>query len=113
MLDLCEIASAIRLDPEGFWNSSKISAVSYEEEHNDICFGVEEKSFWFTHRNRCILSAVRLLPPPGAFFDVGGGNGYVAKAIQDAGFEVVLVEPGLPGVRNARRRGLRTWCAER
>jgi hypothetical protein len=105
-MDLTEIASKLRRDPEGFWVSPTVSAVSYEEEHNDICFAVEEDSFWFTHRNRCILNAVRLFPPPGAVFDVGGGNGYVAKALQDGGVEVVLVEPGLRGVRNAQRRGV-------
>jgi SAM-dependent methyltransferase len=106
MLDLSEIASAIRPEPEGFWSSPTVSAVSYEEEHNDICFEVEEESFWFIHRNQCILGAVHLFPPSGTFFDVGGGNGYVARALQDAGLEVVLVEPGLRGVRNARRRGV-------
>lgn len=31
----------------------------------------------------------------------------MAQAIQDAGWDVVLVEPGLAGVRNAVRRGIR------
>ena len=107
MLDLSGIASNINLDPaEGVWNSSIVSAVSYPEDDNEICFAVEDNSFWFAHRNQCILSAVRLFPPPGPFFDIGGGNGYVAKALQDNGFEVVLVEPGPAGARNARRRGV-------
>ena len=105
-MDLTEIASTLQRDPEGFWASPTVSAVSYEEEHNDTCFAVEEDSFWFTHRNQCILNAVRLFPPQGAVFDVGGGNGYVAKALQDGGLEVVLIEPGLRGVRNAQRRGV-------
>jgi SAM-dependent methyltransferase len=46
-------------------------------------------------------------PPQGPVFDVGGGNGYVARAMQDAGFEVVLVEPGPAGARNAQQRGVR------
>lgn len=50
---------------------------------------------------------MKLFPPDGAVFDVGGGNGFVARAIQDSGFEVVLVEPGLSGVRNAVKRGVR------
>ena len=51
--------------------------------------------------------SVAALPPKGAVFDVGGGNGYVARAIEQSGFEVVLVEPGLAGVRNAVQRGIR------
>lgn len=39
-------------------------------------------------------------------FDVGGANGYVARAIQESGIDVVLVEPGLAGVRNALGRGV-------
>jgi hypothetical protein len=68
---------------------------------------VEDSSFWFAHRNSCILEAIKLFPPRGEFFDVGGGNGYVERAIQESGIDVVLVEPGLAGVRNALHRGVR------
>lgn len=104
-LDLSAIASGIELDTEGIWGAPTISAVSYPEEDNDYCFAVEDDSFWFAHRNHCILKAVRTYPPPGTFFDIGGGNGYVAKTLQDSGLEVVLVEPG-NGAHNAHRRGL-------
>ena len=40
------------------------------------------------------------------FFDIGGGNGFVTKAIQDAKIEVVLVEPGKSGVINAKSRNV-------
>jgi SAM-dependent methyltransferase len=106
-LNLREIAPNLELGPEGWWNSRKLADVSYPAEGNDLCFSVEDSSFWFGHRNRCILEAIKLFPPPGALFDVGGGNGYVARAIQESGLEVVLVEPGLAGVRNALKRGIR------
>lgn len=51
---------------------------------------------------------MRMFSPPGAVFDIGGGNGFVALGIKNAGREVVLVEPGPEGVRNARVRGLTT-----
>jgi hypothetical protein len=38
--------------------------------------------------------------------DVGGGNGYVSLAIQNAGFPVVMIESGIDGVMNAHRRGV-------
>lgn len=72
-----------------------------------MCFAIEDSSFWFRHRNNCILYALKSFPPRGTFFDIGGGNGYVARAIQDAGIEVVLVEPGAVGARNAKKRGIR------
>ena len=50
---------------------------------------------------------MKALPPRCPLFDIGGGNGFVAKALQDAGIEVVLVEPGPDGVRNAQLRGVR------
>jgi SAM-dependent methyltransferase len=106
MLDLSLIASSIQKGPEGLWISPVVSAVSYPEADNDICYAVEDDSFWFVHRNQTILTAVRRFAPSGTFFDIGGGNGYVAKALQDSGLEVVLVEPGVPGARNARQRGV-------
>ncbi|HUP22837.1 MAG TPA: class I SAM-dependent methyltransferase [Thermoanaerobaculia bacterium] len=48
----------------------------------------------------------------GTIFDIGGGNGIVARGLASAGFDVVLVEPGLAGARNARHRGVkRVVCA--
>ena len=83
-------------------------AISYPEEGNEACFEVEDQSFWFRHRNDCIRELVRNYPPRGngPIFDVGGGNGFVAKGLMDAGWDVVLVEPGPSGARNAKKRGL-------
>ncbi len=53
-----------------------------------------------------IQSLVKQFPSNGPFFDVGGGNGFVAKGLQDAGFTTILVEPGESGVINARKRGV-------
>jgi len=104
---LREIAPNLERSQEGWWSSRHLSGVSYPDDGNALCFLVEESSFWFEHRNRCILEALRLFPPSGTFFDIGGGNGCVARAIQETGQEVVLVEPGLAGVRNALNRGIR------
>jgi SAM-dependent methyltransferase len=82
--------------------------ISYPEEGNEACFQIEDQSFWFRHRNDCIRELVRNFPPKekGPIFDVGGGNGFVAKELMDAGWDVVLVEPGPAGARNAKRRGV-------
>jgi SAM-dependent methyltransferase len=106
MVDLTQISRNLEQTAEGDWRSKSQSAVSYPEWGNQACFEVEDDSFWFRHRNACILEAVRQYPPAGAFFDIGGGNGFVAKAMQDTGLEVVLVEPGAAGTSNARRRGI-------
>jgi len=112
MRNLSEIARQLEASSDGIWTARTISKVSYPESGNDIYFAIEDQSFWFRHRNDCILEAVRMLPPPrdilgGTIFDVGGGNGFVAKALQDAGWDVVLVEPGARGAMNAHGRGVR------
>jgi SAM-dependent methyltransferase len=106
MIDLTTISRNLEQTADGVWCCSSRSPISYPEWGNEACFQVEDSSFWFRHRNACILEAVRQYPPPGPLFDVGGGNGFVAKSMQDAGFEVVLIEPGAVGAENARKRGI-------
>jgi SAM-dependent methyltransferase len=106
-LNLPAIARNVELREDGLWTARTSSEVSYPEAGNQYCFAVEESSFWFQHRNECILEAIKLIPPPGVFFDIGGGNGYVAQALQNAGLEVVLIEPGVIGALNALKRGIR------
>ncbi len=83
-----------------------MNGLSYPEDGNSLCFAIEDESFWFRHRNDCILEAVKRFPPQGTIVDVGGGNGFVAHALQQAGHGVVLVEPGEAGVDNALKRGV-------
>ena len=81
---------------------------SYPMEGNDFCFGVEEESFWFAHRNRAIVAAVRRYPPAdGPIFDVGAGNGFVAAALERAGFPTIAIEPNRTGATNAVERGVK------
>jgi SAM-dependent methyltransferase len=91
---------------DGIWRVRNVSTVSYPGNANEVCFQIEDRSFWFTHRNDCILEAVRRFPPGGPLFDIGGGNGFVAAALQSLGLDIVLVEPG-SGARNALARGVR------
>lgn len=90
----------------GIWFSRHTAPVSYPACGHALCLGLEDGSFWFRHRNRCIVSVARQFPPGGIFFDIGGGNGYVARGLSDAGISCVLVEPGIDGALAARARGL-------
>jgi SAM-dependent methyltransferase len=98
----------LQLGEGGIFYAGEVGEISYPEEGNETCFQIEDQSFWFQHRNECIRELVRKFPPrvKGPIFDVGGGNGFVAKGLMDAGWDVVLVEPGLSGARNAKKRGL-------
>ncbi|MGO8672290.1 MAG: class I SAM-dependent methyltransferase [Capsulimonadaceae bacterium] len=107
MIDLSHLATNLELRDDCVWFSRETSPVSFPEDGNQVNFELEDRSFWFRHRNDCILEVVRSFPPGGPIFDVGGGNGYVAQALAGAGFETVVLEPGIEGIRNARRRGLR------
>jgi SAM-dependent methyltransferase len=108
MIDLTTITSNLEQTSDGIWRSKSSSSISYPDWGNEACFQIEDASFWFRHRNACILEAMRQFPPPGPVFDIGGGNGFVAKGMQDAGIDVVLVEPGEAGAANAQRRGIRS-----
>lgn len=89
----------------GLWEPESSRAISYPADGNDACRQVEDESYWFSHRNACIAELMRLYPPGGVVYDVGGGNGFVSLALQQAGHDTVLVEPG-PGARNAIARGV-------
>ncbi len=92
---------------DGIYFSKKKTSISYPEKGNDDFFKIEENSFWFNHRNKCIIEAFKKYSKENLFFDIGGGNGYQAKSLQNVGIETVLVEPGVNGCLNAKRRGLK------
>jgi len=88
------------------WRPRSISEVSYPDEGNNVCRQIEDDSFWFRHRNALLLRVMKRLHPEPPFFDIGGGNGFVSLAIQNAGTECVLLEPG-SGAVTGKQRGLR------
>lgn len=92
----------------GIYYAKSSETISYPDDGHDNCFEIEENSFWFRHRNNCIIEMIKNFysPTDGSIFDVGGGNGFVAKGLIDAGLEVVLVEPGPVGSMNAKKRGV-------
>ena len=101
-------APGLELREDGIWYRPEAQPVSYPAEGHVACIALEDGSFWFRHRNRCIVAAVRAFPPPdgGTIFDIGGGNGFVARGLLDAGFDTVLLEPGAAGAHNAQQRGV-------
>ncbi|CAG5000265.1 hypothetical protein DYBT9275_02428 [Dyadobacter sp. CECT 9275] len=80
--------------------------VSYPDDGNSVCYDLEDASFWYQHRNECLVAAMKADGFPAEFYDIGGGNGITALAMQQAGYDVTLIEPYLTGVRNARKRGI-------
>jgi SAM-dependent methyltransferase len=109
MMDLAQLATNLSRDPIGLWverTPPATAPLSYPEAGNAVCAEIEDRSFWFRHRNRCILAAMSRHPPGGTVFDVGGGNGAVSRELVRHGIDTVLVEPGRTGAENAHRAGL-------
>jgi len=97
----------------GFWEpeTSKDYVPSYPAAGNARCFEIEARSHWFRARNRILAWALRRVGFPGGFLDVGGGNGYQLKFLQDqvldpAGIYAAMCEPGVDGCVNAVHRGV-------
>ncbi|MBI2270628.1 MAG: class I SAM-dependent methyltransferase [Bacteroidetes bacterium] len=107
-MDLTQIAGNIEYRDD-IWYSKSHTQISYPENANDNCFELENNDFfWFTHRNNCIVETVKQhISTDEAFFDIGGGNGYVSAALGKEGVETYLVEPGRQGIANAKKRGLK------
>ncbi len=108
MIDITAISSNLGQREDGVWVARHQRDVSYPVEGNEACFAVEEESFWFCHRNNVITQLVGRFSPSTVFFDIGGGNGCVSNALQSAGIDAVLLEPGPTGAHNAKKRGVRT-----
>ena len=90
MVDIESVTTGLKQDSSGIWFSDKRENVSYPSDGNKICHNIEDISSWFKHRNNCILSVMKSYPPDqgGSVFDIGGGNGFVALALERAGFNV-------------------------
>ena len=102
IMSIAELATNLSVGDFGIFSSSKGASLSYPEDGNFYCFMLEDKSFWFIHRNDCIASVIKRFPPDGAVLDVGGGNGFVTKRILDDGFDAALLDPGETGTLNAK-----------
>ncbi|MHC4571966.1 MAG: class I SAM-dependent methyltransferase [Planctomycetota bacterium] len=106
MLKVGEITTRLKPGECGIWFPTNRSQISYPEDGNIRCLKIEADSFWFTHRNNCIVEVIRLYPPDGPVLDVGGGNGFVSLAINNAGVDTIFLEPGFQGCINAHNRGI-------
>jgi hypothetical protein len=93
---------------EGIFTSESLHRVSYPEDGNRNLEDIESLSPWFNQRNALILHFLKKYRSNGDFLDIGAGNGFQAKAIQDAGLfkRVIVCEPGYQGCVSARKKGL-------
>lgn len=105
MMNIPSLSKKLTLK-DGIWFSPESQNLSYPEDANDLYFEIEDKSFWFKHRNNCINALIDRFAANKTFHDIGGGNGAVSAAVQNTGKLSVLIEPGPKGCQNARMRGI-------
>lgn len=106
MIDISQICEKLEFK-EGIWTSLYKTDISYPDFGNEFCFSVEENSFWFKHRNNCIIELIKKYSSGNIIFDIGGGNGVVSAMLEENGLRTVLIEPDISGVYNAQKRGLK------
>lgn len=96
-----------------YYNKENYDPLSYPEDARKILFDIEDKSYWFQHRNNIILSCMKKIPPENnIIFDVGGGNGNISAFLQKNGYMPIMFEPGKNGVINANLRGVKNiFCS--
>lgn len=104
--DLSSLAPGLERRTDGIWFARRQAPVSYPVGGHEACLQIEDRSFWFRHRNRCIASVVSHFAPQGVLLDIGGGNGYVAQGLIEAGITCAVLEPGIDGALAARARGV-------
>jgi SAM-dependent methyltransferase len=107
--DLDRVSRSLERGPSEIWiaRGGDAPALSYPEDGNDSCFEIEDRSFWFSHRNECVGATLARFPFEGPLLDVGGGNGAVSHALIARGLQAITLEPGTKGAFNARTRGVR------
>ena len=97
----------------GFWEpqDSPPYRHSYPDGGNASCYTIEAHSQWFSARNETIEWALDRFPFEGSFIDVGGGNGFQLRYLQERIFRrkkviSAMCEPGAEGCVNAAQRGV-------
>lgn len=107
-MDISKYLTANLASNGSFLTTGKIVEISYPEVGNENTLKFEEDSFWFTHRNNCILYAINKFHVKRTLVDIGGGNGFVSSFLEKNGFETILIEPGSFGAHVASKRGVST-----
>ena len=83
----------------GIWFSKSEALVSFPEEGYDSCYKIEEDSFWFRHRNNCIIEVAKLPIPiylfrtlPGKFKKHYNTNNSESQHNQKKGIISILLD---------------------
>ena len=96
----------LTLGSDDVWRVSDVSSVSFPGDGHEALGDIEERSFWFNHRNAALLKLMEQFPYEGPFLDIGGGSGYVSLGLTRTSRPSIVLEPDPAGARNAAKRKL-------
>ena len=102
-------------DPDtGVWFTNDQVENRFPEEGIERFSHVDDRSFWFAHRNGVILDRLtRFAGASALFVEVGSGSGVVGRFLELVGYRVVCVEPHVSGAVHAARRGVTaSFCGD-
>jgi len=95
---------------DGFYTKLDVMDVvktAFTDKMQDNLFCIEDNSWWFQFRGNIILKTIeKQLGNSLTIYDIGGGNGYTTKILQDNGYQAVLLEPTLSACQNAKKRSV-------
>jgi SAM-dependent methyltransferase len=102
------------LDPDrGVWIVDPAITNAFPEDGIQAFTAVDERSFWFRHRNLVIADRLRRHDPPGTVvLEVGSGSGVVGGFLQAKGYTTICVEPHLAGAAAAADRVTASFCGD-
>lgn len=90
---------------DGIWRATVSERISYTQDGHNLIEGSEQASFWYQHRLDVIMLLIKAFRVT-ELLDIGGGNGQIAKFLQDNGVTSILLEPMTVGAENAYSAGL-------
>jgi len=106
MVAISSISNQLSKSPDGIWRSAQVGPISYTENGHEIIREYEDNSFWFNHRQKCILTLLKNFPT-NCILDIGGGNGKNAMLFERSKIETILLEPGESGAKYAFQNGVK------
>lgn len=89
----------------GFFHARDTQPGEYPTQHHAVQAAIYDNSFWYQHRQACILDLLERHPVT-SLLDVGGSHGLLTEAISER-CPAALLEPDTEGARAAWQRGLR------
>ncbi len=86
--------------------NNQYRSTAYTDSRQQKYYELEDQSWWYQHREKIFLFLInQFFNKKQMILDIGGGNGFNTKAVQNAGYDVTLIEPTEKACENAKERG--------